>query len=157
MRPDRMIVPLRNFNHREPVCKCGECGKGTDPELMVRVQAFIYILEAIYDAGVRCFITGPARCIPHHINVYRAMGVNDFRESYHMGENRGRNRPTDDPEGKAVDCVFEFYRNSTWNTIDKAIIAKHAIDSKLFGGVGWKIYGPNSRFTHLDLGPVREF
>ena len=39
----------------------------------------------------------------------------------------------------------------------KDTVAQMAIDSRLFGGVGWKIYGPAKRFVHLDIGPVRTF
>ena len=156
MRPNRQIVPLRNFNPDEFLCKCGRCNKSTDPELMVRLQAFIYIVEREFKAPVRCWIDGPARCIPHNINVYKRLGVTEYRESYHVGMSRGRGG-IEDQCGAAVDVRIEIHTGKDWVRIAKERIAELAIESKLFGGVGWKIYGPASVFTHLDLGPVREF
>jgi len=149
MRPNRQIVPLRNFSPEEFICTCGRCGKSTDPELMVKVQAFIYILERQFNAPIRCFVTGPARCESKNLELY-----GKFSPSYHMGINRGL---THDTHGAAVDCVFQVFIRDAWADVSKHAAAQHAIESKLFGGVGWKIYGSESKFVHLDLGPVRTF
>ena len=123
---------------------------------MVRLQAFIYIIEREFKAPVRCWVDGPARCIPQNINVYKDLGVTGYRESYHVGMSRGRGGK-EDQYGAAVDVRIEIFTGKAWVRIAKERIAKLAIESKLFGGVGWKISGPASVFTHLDLGPVREF
>lgn len=150
MRPNRQIVPLRNFNPDEFICKCGRCGKSTDPELMVRLQAFIYFLEREFQGDARCIITGPARCEEHNRTIYGGR----LQPSYHMGMNRGN---TPDTHGAAVDVVVDVYLRDSWTRIAKTRLAELAVESKLFGGVGWKIYGPQSQFVHLDLGPVRTF
>lgn len=149
MKPDRQIVPLRNFSPDEFICTCGHCGKSTDPELMVRLQAFIYILERHYNAPVRCHVTGPARCESKNLQIY-----GKFKESYHMGKHRGLQPDT---HGAAVDCIFQVFTLDSWADITKHTAARLAVESKLFGGVGWKIYGPESKFVHLDLGAVRTF
>jgi uncharacterized protein YcbK (DUF882 family) len=59
--------------------------------------------------------------------------------------------------GAAVDIVVEVFMEREWARVSKQHLAELAIESKLFGGVGWKIYGPTSSFVHLDLGPVRVF
>ena len=150
MRPNRQIVPLRNFNPNEFLCKCGRCNKSTDPELMVRLQAFLYIVEAEHNAPVRCFITSPARCEEHNARIYGG----EFRQSYHMGINRGL-KP--DTHGAAVDVIIEVLIADKWLRIEKERAAELAIKSNLFGGVGWQIYGTQSRFLHLDMGETRTF
>ena len=144
-----MKVELRNFHAAEADCTC-RCGKGTEPELMIRLQAFIYILERIYCGRVRCNITGPARCDRKQEEVYDGKpGV----PSYHLG--RKRTHIKGEP-GAAVDVIFDYESRTGRVTIPKATLAQHAIESKLFGGVIWKVYAPEERFVHLDLGPVRE-
>jgi len=149
MQP-RATVSLKNFHSTEADCKCG-CGKRTAPELMLRLQAFIFILERIYGSPVRCIISGPARCARWNAEVY---GGKDT-PSYHMGMSRGKAKGKED--GAAVDVVVELHLQNAWARISKSELAKLAIESKLFGGVGWKIYGPAQSFVHLDLGPVRTF
>lgn len=146
---ERAMVPLKNFHSEEANCSCG-CGKHTSPDLMVRIQAFIFYLEAIYGCTVRCIITGGARCPKHNAVIYGGKKV----PSYHMGAHRGEVK---DEPGEALDVVMEICPRGDWARIGKDQLAEHAINSKLFGGVGWKIYGPASRFVHLDLGPVRTF
>jgi len=148
MKP-RAIVQLRNFSEFEADCECG-CGFPTSSELLIRLQAFIYYLERVYSCSVRCVISGPARCRKHNKEVYGGKVV----PSYHSGYSKGLKT---DSEGAALDCVFEICPRGDWARIGKDQLAKHAIDSKLFGGVGWKIYGPEKQFVHLDLGPVRTF
>lgn len=150
MRPNRQIVPLRNFNPNEFICNCGKCNKSIDPELMVRLQAFIYVLEREFDCPVKCIISGPARCEDQNRLVYGGR----FQPSYHMGMSRGSKVDT---HGAAVDVTMSAYIRDSWTQIAKDRVAKLAIESKLFGGVGWKIYGPESKFVHFDLGPVRTF
>jgi hypothetical protein len=146
----RATVPLRNFHTTEADCKCG-CGKRTAPELMLRLQAFLYILERIYDVPLRCHITGPARCNKRNAELYGGKDV----PSYHRGMSRGNAKNKED--GAAVDVIVELQLQKAWARISKSELAKLAIESKLFGGVGWKIYGPAQSFIHLDLGPVRTF
>jgi uncharacterized protein YcbK (DUF882 family) len=148
MKP-RLMVPLKNFHSEEADCSCG-CGKITTPALMIRLQAFIYLLERIYDCQVRCHITGGARCVKHNTELYEGK----VTPSYHLGMARGKLK---DEYGAAVDIVMEICPRSDWARISKDKLAEHAIESGLFGGVGWKIYGPATRFVHLDLGPVRTF
>lgn len=143
-------VPLKNFHTTEADCKCG-CGKRTAPELMLRLQAFIFIVERIYDTTARCIISGPARCSKRNAEVYGGKDV----PSYHRGISRGKAKGKED--GAAVDVIIEVYLQNAWARISKSEVAKLAIESKLFGGVGWKIYGPAQSFVHLDLGPVRTF
>ena len=146
---ERLKVELRNFNIEEGKCSCG-CGKITAPELMLRLQAFIFYLESIYICPIRCLITGGARCNKHQLDVYGGKKV----ESYHCGPRRGK---VPDPEGWATDVIVEIKPRDSWVRIAKHQLAEHAINSKLFGGVGWQIYGPASGFLHLDMGPVRTF
>lgn len=148
MKP-RLMVPLKNFHSEEADCSCG-CGKITAPELMIRLQAFVFYLERIYSCTVRCHITGGARCVKRNTDEYGGKAT----PSYHMGRSRGKVK---DEPGEAVDAVFEICPHGDWARISKDQLAEHAIESKLFGGVGWKIYGPATRFVHLDLGPVRTF
>ena len=148
MKP-RFMVQLRNFSEFEADCSCG-CGFSPDPELMLRLQSFIYYLERIYGCSVRCIISGGARCARHNKVVYGGLA----QPSYHCGPNRGSKK---DEYGWAVDAIFQIAPRGDWARIDKHAAAQHAIESKLFGGVGWKVYGPSSQFVHLDLGPVRTF
>lgn len=152
MRANRLHVPLRNFHETEANCQCG-CGKPTDPELMVRVQAFIYYLERTLQQPVRCLITGPARCDAQNRRVYE--GNNP--DTYHKGIERidqGSAFP-----GAAVDVVMQVLPpgSGVWKSIPKEDVAGYAQESKLFGGVGWRVYGGLFNFVHLDLGPVRTF
>jgi hypothetical protein len=117
---------------------------------MHRHQALLLSLEDFYGCPVRCLITGGARCNKHQLEVYSGKKV----ESYHCGPRRGKQV---DPEGWAVDVVVEINPRGDWVRISKDRLAQHAIESKLFGGVGWKIYGPATQFVHLDLGPQRTF
>jgi hypothetical protein len=144
-----LMVRLKNFHAAEADCQCG-CGKHTTPELMLRLQALILILEDFYSCPVRCHVTGGARCNKHQLEVYSGKKV----ESYHCGPRRGKQV---DPEGWAVDVVVEINPRGDWARISKDRLAQHAIESRLFGGVGWKIYGPATQFVHLDLGPARTF
>jgi uncharacterized protein YcbK (DUF882 family) len=145
----RKMVPLKNFHETEDFCRDG-CGKQTHPELMLRLQAFLFIIERIYNAPVRCHLTGPARCDKRNAEVYGGKEV----ESYHRGMSRGKIKGE---PGAAVDVIVEVYLQNSWARISKAKLAELAIESKLFGGVGWRIYGPAASFLHLDLGPVRTF
>lgn len=144
-----LMVHLKNFHETEADCRCG-CGKKTNPELMLRLQAFLLILEREFNTSTRCVISGPARCDRRNAEVYGGKEV----ESYHRGLHRGKVKGE---EGAAVDVVVEVFIQNTWVRISKARLAELAIESKLFGGVGWKIYGPTQSFVHLDLGPVRTF
>lgn len=146
---NRALVRLRNFSEFEADCKCG-CGLPTSPELLLRIQAFIYILERHYDCPVRCIITGGARCIKHNTAEYKGVPT----PSYHCGISKGAKK---DWEGAAVDMVMEIQPRKDWARITKAELAKQAIDSKLFGGIGWKKYGSDCRFLHVDLGSERTF
>jgi uncharacterized protein YcbK (DUF882 family) len=76
--------------------------------------------------------------------------------SYHRGMSRGKGKVRNEL-GVAVDVVIEVFLEREWARVGKTRLAELAIESKLFGGVGWKIYGPNHSFVHLDLGPVRTF
>ena len=144
-----MQVPLKNFHRTEADCRCG-CGKKTAPELLLRLQAFLFIVEREYGVPVRCIISGSARCDKRNAEVYGGKDV----PSYHRGMSRGKARGE---VGAAVDVVVEVFLEREWARVSKQHLAELAIESKLFGGVGWKIYGPTSSFVHLDLGPVRVF
>lgn len=146
---DRFTVQLKNFSEFEADCSCG-CGLGPDPELMLRLQAFLLIIERIYNCQVRCHITGPVRCIKHNTAEYGGKET----PSYHCGLSKGKKK---DPYGAAVDVRIELFLRGEWVALTKDTVAQMAIDSRLFGGVGWKIYGPAKRFVHLDIGPVRTF
>lgn len=148
MKP-RLIVPLKNFSEEEANCRCG-CGFSPEPELMLRLQAFIFYLERVYNAPVRCFITGPVRCLKQNKEVYGGLS----EPSYHCGLSKGSHK---DIHGAAVDVIIEIYIQGQWVRASKNQVAEYAIESKLFGGVGWKKYGSAHQFVHLDIGPVRTF
>lgn len=143
----RLIVGMENFHSTELDCSCG-CGKKTHPKLGLLLQAFIYILEAIYGTSVKCIVHSGARCKAKHSSI------SDDETSFHMGLTR-----LDEGPGAAVDCHFEMLIAGKglpkWVVIPKNEVAKHAITSKLFGGVGWKIYPKIWRMVHLDMGNVR--
>jgi uncharacterized protein YcbK (DUF882 family) len=150
MKINRRIVPLHNFHALEGNCKCG-CGMEVDPQLMLKLQAFIYILERTLNTEIQCIITSGARCIKHNTKTYNGIKTSSF----HCGIKRG-----DTPEmyGAAVDCVFKAKQGDEFVVLPKDAIAEYAITSGLFGGVGWKKYHPTlAQFIHLDLGFVREF
>lgn len=148
MRPNRAVVRLENFDPSEFLCRCG-CGKDVSETLKIKVQAFIYKLIATYHTPIRCVISGPARCQAHNA---RAGGAARSLHQGHGGIDLGAEFP-----GAAADCVFMMLGRAGWFIIPKADIARHAIESKLFGGVGHKVYNPKFTFVHLDEGLPREF
>ena len=148
MKKPRLKAETENFHETELDCKCG-CGKKTHPKMALLLQAFVYILEAIFKTSVRCIVHSGARCYKHHKKYSKD------ETSFHLGVNR-----LDEGPGAAIDCHFEMLRINDggsigWTVIDKNVIAELAIDSKLFGGVGWKSYPKDWVMVHFDLGPVR--
>lgn len=150
MRPNRKMVPVENFGADEFKCRCG-CGKDVHPILVVCVQALIYQISFIRGRAIRCIVSGPVRCDSRNTAIYKGRNP----ASYHKGIN-GINEGTDEP-GAASDCVFRELIAGRWETIPKAVVAQYAIESGMFGGVGWQIYPANFTFVHLDIGPVRTF
>lgn len=146
----RFMAPLPNFSEDEGKCK-DWCGKDTSPKLMIILQCFIWYLENLTGKKVRCLITGPARCTNKQTQVYGGK----CPPSYHMGQDKV-DKGTIDP-GVAADCVFQTREKDGWLTIPKAEAAAAAQNFGLFGGIGWKKYGPSLKFVHLDLGPKRTF
>jgi hypothetical protein len=150
--PGRRMVALENYREDEALCRCG-CGKDTAASLMIRCQAFIWILERIRGKQIQHRITGPARCEEHQRKVY---GITDEDKptpgSYHMGPDR-----KDGPgiPGHALDGNFWELNGDKWVRIPVKIVARLAKLAGLFGGVGWKAYG--GEFIHLDDGPAREW
>lgn len=153
----RRLVALPNFSPDEGKCNCG-CGKITSDIMMLRLQCFIFLLEAQMKCKIRCVITGPARCKAKQIQVYTDKGfaVEDVPGSYHLGPNRGVG--DDGKPGEATDvCMYQINAEGESIAIPRAVVASAAKKSGLFGGVIHKIYdGDNSEFVHLDMGPVRE-
>jgi len=148
---NRVSVPLRNFRQGEGDCKCG-CGKKLAPELLLRLQAFIYFLEAELGLPTRCNINSGARCIPHNTATYKGIPT----PSFHVGKSRGLSEIAYE-FGAAADIHVEVCLHDKWITVDKSKLAAFAIATRLFGGVGWKIYGDSQNFVHVDLGAVRTF
>lgn len=149
MRPNRKLIPVENFHPDEFKCRDG-CGKDTHPVLILCVQAFIYILTVKRGRLIRCIVSGPARCDARNIVTYKGRNP----DTYHKGLlkiDEGL-----DSFGAAVDCVFQEWLGR-WVTIPKAEVAREAIVSLLFGGVGWQKYPEAYTFVHFDLGPVRQF
>lgn len=147
----RRFVELSNFSSTEGECSCG-CHKRIADELMIRNQAFVYILSAKFGCLIRCRITGGARCLKKQKAVYDGKGITPTPTSYHTGKNR-------DGVGDsyAYDAEYDKYENNQWVTIPREVVAYVAKESKLFGGVIHKLYvGDSSDFVHFDLGPVRE-
>lgn len=153
----RRVVALPNFSPTEGQCNCG-CGKITSDVLMLRLQCFIFVLEAQLKSKVKCHITGPARCKAKQIQVYvdKGYAVENVPGSYHLGSNRGVG--DDGNPGEAVDvCMFQINDSGKSVPIPRAVVAYAAKKSGLFGGVIHKIYeGDGFEFVHLDMGPVRE-
>ena len=144
-----MNVELENFHSTELDCNCG-CGKKTSQKLALRLQAFIYQLEAHFKTSIKCIVHSGARCKKNHASLKTE---NDT--SYHMGLTR-----YDEGPGAAVDCHFEMLVPSKkglpkWVVINKNTIAELAIKSNLFGGIGWKSYPKNWVMIHFDLGGCR--
>lgn len=166
MRKERRVAELDNFNEHEGECSCG-CGKRVAGTLMLRLQSFVNILEAEEGSRVGCIITSGARCDKTQRAAYeiiwKRQGLTNLEiecmatpESYHLGSRRIDTGVKDD--AYAVDVKFFVIRENSKVYLRRAYVAKKAIDSKLFGGVGYKSYeGDGSPFIHLDLGPVRSW
>lgn len=146
------MVALPNFSVDEAKCSCG-CGKDADDRLMLRLQVFIFTLIEIWGCPVRCLITGPARCEENQRRIYGTNEGEPTPESYHLGPSR----VDDGRPGVALDVVIQKLIGGAWLSVQKEHVANLASKSKLFGGIGWKSYGPEKSFVHLDLGPKREW
>lgn len=129
-------VNLPNILDHEGFCECG-CGKASSQELLVLLQAFVYMVERTRGKKVRVHWHG-ARCQSHNNEI---PGSAKFSE--HLN-------------GQAADCKFEEYDGTRWHPIDSATIAAYAIGSGLWGGIGWKKYHPVPGHIHLDIRPGRK-
>ena len=119
---------LKNFtNPEETKCKCG-CGLQVKDKIMILLQAFIYILEFVYGGTITCVVNSGARCPKHNAAEGGAL------DSQH-------------PHLCAVDCKFFLGKKQ----LNNSEIATHAVNSRLFTGVGWKRYITQGlNLIHLD-------
>lgn len=132
---NRRTVSLENYSETEGRCKCGKCKVGLGDEIMVRLQAFIYRLENLYQCSIRHILTSGGRCKPHNKKV-------------------GGSPTSQHPEGNAADGFFEMETGkNVWVKIPVADIAAQAIQSRLFTGIGYTLY--KGEFIHLDCRPTR--
>lgn len=131
MGTDHRLVELKNVLDNEGYCSCG-CGKGCTPELLVTLQAFVYVLERKYGLKTRVFWSG-ARCQKKNDATKGAA-----QYSLHL-------------TGEAADCRFEQYDGARWEKIPSVQVAALAISSGLWGGVGYKKYLPKPGHVHLDV------
>lgn len=130
-KPDRRSVLLRNYSASEGSCECG-CGMVVENEMMLRLQAFVFILERIHGCPVKHIITSGARCASHNASVGGA------KESQHLS-------------GKAVDGTFHRFIGGQWEQLDNGAVANFARESELFGGVGFLEYHRKGKnLVHLD-------
>lgn len=127
-------VMLANYSDGEGQCKCG-CGLQLKDDILLRLQAFIYRLENLYQCHIRHVINSGMRCEAHNKKV------GGSQTSQHLS-------------GKAADGNFEMETgNDIWVKIPVADIAAQAIQSRLFTGVGYSLY--KGEFIHLDCRPTR--
>ena len=127
-------IQLINYSEKEGDCQCG-CGAELDHKLLITLQAFIFSLERLLDCKVRHIITSGSRCEAHNKKVGGA------KDSQHIKK-------------LAVDGIFQKLENGKWIQIDNEIIARHAKDSRLFGGVGYFSYKKQGKnLVHLDIRP----
>ena len=151
MQKSRRSVVLENFAFDEGQCSCGKCKKQVCDELMVRLQAFRYILKAKFKCEVMMVISGGARCLDKQAEVYHH--AVPLQTSYHTGPNRDGIG-----DSAAADIkVFQVLPRGEAIKVPRAVLAFAAKQSGLFGGViHIKYQGDDSEFIHVDLGPVRE-
>lgn len=130
------MVDLPNYRDDEGICACG-CGKISGDEIMAAGQALCRILSRRYNgAGIRHLITSGARC-----KAKNEATIGSAQYSYHL-------------VGAALDGTFwwrEIPGRSAWAMIPCDEVARIAVASGLFGGVGWRKY--NGAFVHLDTRP----
>lgn len=124
---NRRVVTFINYSDTETLCKCG-CGAQTKDLLMTNLQAFLFILQNVY-GQVRHRISSGARCSKHNLKV------GGSPSSQHL-------------LGLAVDGNFDRRVSGKWQRIPTADIAALALASRLFTGIGWKMY--DGKFIHLD-------
>ena len=129
----RRCVALPNYLPTEGQCKCG-CGQQLRDDFVLLLQALIHRLSRNFAAQVRHKMTSGARCEPHN----KAEGGAKY--SQHIW-------------GRAADGTFEFFdlKKKTWVQISNDMVAQHAIQIGLFGGVGWRSYQSEGKnLVHLD-------
>lgn len=130
----RRTIETENFSEREGECKCG-CGMQLGDKIVLLLQAFVHVVERNVDAEVECIINSGARCPKHN----KAEG--GATDSRHL-------------HGDAVDVIFRRRNGGVTVQIPNTVIAKLAISSGLFGGVGSIQYQRESRnLVHLDARP----
>lgn len=126
---EKRIVSLENYSQKEGNCTCG-CGMVVEGSFMVRLQAFMYMLEAIYQEPVRHRMTSGSRC-----KAKNDATPGSAMFSQHLN-------------GLAADGHFDRFSNGKWIEIPVGNVAKHAAGSRLFTGIGYEKYG--RKFIHLD-------
>ena len=126
------IVSLKNFSANEGDCRCG-CGMKLADGILVRTQSFIFMLSRIYRCPVRILLTSGARCWKRNEAT-----PGHAKYSLHL-------------EGRAIDCIFQMYRDGKWTQIPNEDVAALARRSGLFGGVGYMKYAQQGdNLIHLD-------
>jgi uncharacterized protein YcbK (DUF882 family) len=125
-------IELPNFlNPDETKCKDG-CGLDVGFEILIRIQAFIFILARKFNGSVSCQVNSGARCLKHN----RDEGSADTSQHLKL---------------TAIDCIFFLKKNGKRTQIDNIQVATTAVESKLFTGVGYLRYVKSGdNLVHLD-------
>lgn len=126
---EKRMVMLENYTNNEGDCQCG-CGMKLESSFLVRLQAFVYLLELLYETEIRHLITSGARC-------------------------KSRNDATPDSanfsqhlNGLAADGYFEKKVKGEWVRLTPMEVSSAAVKSRLFTGIGWIKY--RNTIVHLD-------
>lgn len=130
----RRSVPLKNYSDTEGACKCG-CGERPTDELMVCLQAFIFLLERETGCSVKHLTTSGSRCKTDNARV---KGASDSRHLHN----------------DAMDGTFHEFRGGVWRQIPNREVAHLAQRCGLFSGVGFLKYEKlGQNLVHLDCRP----
>lgn len=130
----RRMIPLKNYSESEGACRCG-CGAIVADDLMIRLQAFVFLLERETGCSVKHQTTSGSRC---RADNARVGGASDSRHLHN----------------DAMDGTFHEFRGGQWRQIPNREVAHLAIRCGLFTGVGFLKYektGENC--VHLDCRP----
>lgn len=129
---DRVVI-LPNFrNPNETKCKCG-CGLEVEPAILILVQAFIFFLVRKFKCRISFEVHSGARCPKHN----KDEGGEDNSQHVKLCALDG--------------CFFMVSEDGKRTQISNATIAKLAIESYLFTGIGYQSYVKQGKnLVHLD-------
>ena len=128
---DHRLVELPNIVDGEGFCSCG-CGKDSTPELLITLQASVFLMARERGKRIRVFWYG-ARC---QAKNQATRGHAD--RSLHL-------------DGEAADTHWEEYDGARWVKIPSQTVAAIMVGGGVWGGVGWNKYENTTKHTHLDL------